>query len=72
MLICFFDIRSIIHFKYVSEGNTVNWTFHVEVLKRLIDAVRGKREELWRNCSLILLHNAMVQSSLKSVTVFSR
>jgi hypothetical protein len=42
MLICSFDIRGIIHFKFVSKGTTVNHTFYMEVLKRLIVAVRRK------------------------------
>jgi hypothetical protein len=46
MLICFFNIRGIIHFEFIPKGTTVNQTFCVEVLKRLIDAVRGKRGEL--------------------------
>jgi hypothetical protein len=46
MLICFFDIRGIIHFEFVPEGTTVNHTFYKEVLKRLTDALRHKRGEL--------------------------
>jgi hypothetical protein len=57
MLICFFDIRSIIHSEFVPEGTTVNQTFYVQVLKRLIVAVRRKRGELWRDCLLILRHD---------------
>jgi histone-lysine N-methyltransferase SETMAR len=63
MLFSFFDI---IHFEFVPEGTTVNQTFYLEVLKRLIDAVRHKRGELWRDRSLILHHdNAPVYSSLR-------
>jgi histone-lysine N-methyltransferase SETMAR len=54
MLICFFNIMGIIHFKFVLEGTNVNQTFYVEVLERLIDAMRCKRGELWRDRSLIL------------------
>jgi hypothetical protein len=39
MLICFFDN---IDFDYVPIGTTVNQTFYVEVLKRLVDAMRCK------------------------------
>jgi hypothetical protein len=46
MLICFLDVRGIIHFEFVPEGTTANQTFNVEVLKGLIDAVRRKRGEL--------------------------
>jgi hypothetical protein len=42
MLICFFDNRGFIHFEFVLEGTTVNRTFYMEMLKRLIDTVRGK------------------------------
>jgi hypothetical protein len=45
MLICFFDISSIVHFEFVVEGTTVNQTFYVEALKRLIDAARRKGGE---------------------------
>jgi hypothetical protein len=53
MLISFFDIRGIIHYEFVSEGNIVNQTFYVEALKRVTGAVKRKRGELWRDCSLI-------------------
>jgi transposase len=65
MLICFFDIRGIIHFEFVPEGTTVNETFYVELLKRLIDAVRHKRGELWIDRALILHDNAPAHSSLR-------
>jgi hypothetical protein len=42
MLIFFFDIGDIIHFEFIPEETTLNQTFYVEVLKRLIDAVRCK------------------------------
>jgi hypothetical protein len=66
MLICFFDISGIIHFEFVPVGATGNQAFYVEVLKRLIDAVRRKRGELWIGRSLILHHdNAPTYSSLQ-------
>jgi hypothetical protein len=40
MSICFFDIRGIVHFEFVPEGTTVDQAFYVEVLKRIIDAMR--------------------------------
>ena len=42
-LICFFDIKGLAHFKFVTQGQTVNQQFYLEVLKRLHDAVRRKR-----------------------------
>jgi hypothetical protein len=49
-------MRGNINFESVSEGTTVNQTIYVEVLKRLIGAMRSKRGELWGDCSLILHH----------------
>jgi hypothetical protein len=66
MLICFFDIRGAIHFESVLETTIVSHTFYVEALKQLISAVRRKRGELWRDCSLILHHdNAPTHSWLR-------
>jgi hypothetical protein len=66
ILICFFDIRSIVHFEFLPEGTIVNQTFFVDVLKRIIDAVRRKRGESWRDCSFIFHHeNAPAYSSLR-------
>jgi hypothetical protein len=73
MLICFFDVRGIIHFEFVPEGTTVNQTFYVEVLKRVIDAMRRKRGELWRDCSLILHHGSVpAHSSLQVLQFLAR
>jgi histone-lysine N-methyltransferase SETMAR len=41
--------------------------FYMEVLKRLIDTVRCKRRELWRDHSLLLHHNVLTQSSLQAL-----
>jgi hypothetical protein len=64
--------RCIIHFESVPEGTTVNRTLYMEVLQKLVDAVRRKRVELWRDRLLILHHdNTPAYSSLR-VAVFSR
>ena len=54
MLICFFDINGLVHFEFVLQGQTVNQQFYLEVLKRLRDAVRRKRPELWRSGEWLL------------------
>jgi hypothetical protein len=64
MLICFFDIRGIIHLEFVPEVITANQIFYV-VLKRLIDAVRRRRGDLWIDRALILHDNASEHSSLR-------
>ncbi|PNF33718.1 Solute carrier family 25 member 40 [Cryptotermes secundus] len=56
--------------KEIYSGTTVNQTFYVEVLKRLIDAVRCKRGELWRDQSLILYHDNAPAHALLQVLQF--
>jgi hypothetical protein len=41
-----FENRDIIDFEFVPEGNTVNQTIYVEVMKRLVDGMRYKRGDL--------------------------
>jgi hypothetical protein len=36
MLITFFDIRSIIHFGFILQGQTVNQAHYVEILKWIL------------------------------------
>jgi len=48
MLICFFDVRGLVHHEFVPPGQTVNQAFYLEVLKRLRNGVRQKRPDLWR------------------------
>jgi histone-lysine N-methyltransferase SETMAR len=67
MLICFFDIGCISQFESVPEGSTVNQTFY---MKRLIDAVKCKRGELWRDHSLFLHHNKSLAHSSLQVSQF--
>jgi hypothetical protein len=47
MLITFMDIKHIIHYEFISQGQTVNQAYYMEMLKRLHEAVRRKRPELW-------------------------
>jgi hypothetical protein len=49
MPITFFDIKGIVRFEFISQGQTVNETYYVEILKRLHEAVCRKRPELCIN-----------------------
>jgi transposase len=64
MLLVFFDWQGIINHEFVPRGQTVNKVFYVAVLKRLREAVRRKRLQLWTNQSWVLYHdNAPAHSS---------
>ena len=46
MLIAFFDIKGIVHFKFPPQSQTVNQYVYKEILRRLMRTVREKRRDL--------------------------
>lgn len=54
MLIIFFDSHGIVHQEFVPQGQTVNKVFYCEVLRRLREKMRKKRQNLWRAGDWIL------------------
>jgi hypothetical protein len=56
LLITFFDIKATVHFKCILQRQTVNRAYYVEILKRLLEAVRRKSLEL-RSSNWVLHHN---------------
>ncbi|GAB1868087.1 Mariner Mos1 transposase [Camponotus japonicus] len=65
MLICFFDVRGIIHKEFVPQGHTVNGEFYREVLRRLRNRIRRARPQMWADKSFVLHHdNAPAHTSL--------
>jgi mannosyltransferase OCH1-like enzyme len=47
MLVCFFDLKKIVHYEFIAQRQTVNQRCCVEVLTRLQGSVQRKRPELW-------------------------
>jgi hypothetical protein len=54
MMVVFFDIRRVIMIEWISEGQTVNQKYNLEVLTKLRERVRKKRPELWKKKPWIL------------------
>ena len=51
-----FDCNGVLHHEFLPQCRTVNKEYYLEVMRRLRQAIRQKRAELWKNQSWIL-HN---------------
>jgi hypothetical protein len=45
----FFDNKGTVNFEFIPQGQTVSQAYYLETTKRLREAVRRKRPELWPN-----------------------
>ena len=53
----FFDIKGIVHKEFIPRGQSVNYEFYCEVLRRLREKVRRLRPQLWREQTWLLHHD---------------
>ncbi|UYV75690.1 hypothetical protein LAZ67_13001026 [Cordylochernes scorpioides] len=66
MLTVFFDYQGIFHHVFQQQGSTITAHSYLGVLRHLREAIRKKRQELWRSKSWILHHdNAPAHTALK-------
>ena len=64
MLTVFFDHEGVVHHEYAPPGQTITKDYYIEVFRRLRDAVRRKRQQLWASGDWLLHHeNAPAYSS---------
>jgi len=65
LLTVFFDYNGVVHHEFLPQGRTVNKEYYLEVMRRLRDAIRKKRPNLWKDNSWLLHHdNAPAHTSL--------
>ena len=57
MLTVFFDYRGVVHSEYLPPGQIVNKDYYLGVMRRLRDAIRRKRPDLWADKNWILHHD---------------
>lgn len=57
LLTVFFDYRGVVHYEFLPDGQTVNKEYYLGVMRRLREAIRQKRRDLWQNNSWILHHD---------------
>jgi len=70
MLLNFFDIRGIVHYEFVPNGQVVNQVYYLEVLEKLREKVKWKRPELFANNSWIFHHDNASAHMVLSVREF--
>jgi hypothetical protein len=65
ILITFFSVKGIIHFKFIPQSQTVTQAYYVEIMKLLCEAVHRKRPEFWPNTWI--LHHDVAPSTLAAL-----
>jgi hypothetical protein len=63
-LITFKDMKCIVHFEFIPQGQIQNQAYYLEILKRLHEAVRRKRPELWPSDWVFQHNNAPAHKAL--------
>jgi len=62
---CFYN-KGTVHFEFTPQGQTTNQAYYVEILKRIREAVRRKRPELWPNNWILHHDNAPTHKALSA------
>ena len=70
MLIAFFDVRGIVHKEFLPQGQTINQHIYKDILRRLMQSVREKRQELWDEKSWVLHHDNAPSHNALSIREF--
>ena len=65
MLVCFFDHKSIVHYEFIAQGQTVNQQCYSEVVTRLRESVRRKRPGLWPDKQILHHDSAPAHDALR-------
>jgi hypothetical protein len=58
MLITFLDIKGIVNKEFVLSGQTANFAYYRDVLRRLRKNVRRLRPEIWRQKNWLFHHDS--------------
>src|SRR5580692_1661011 len=63
-------LRGIVHMEFLPQRQTINQHVYKDILKRLLRAVREKRQGLWQNKSWLLHHDNAPAHNALSVRQF--
>jgi transposase len=63
---CFLYIQGTVITEWVPSGQTANEQYYIEVLRKLLERLRRKRTELWRNRWILHQDNAPANNALSA------
>ena len=66
----FFDAMGIVPHEFVPQGQTVNQEVYICVLRRMSEAIRSRRPDLWTSGQWNLLHDNVRPHTALSVSRF--
>jgi hypothetical protein len=69
-LFFFSDARDIVHHEFVPQGQTINQEVYISVLRRMRDALRRRRPDLWASGQWAVLHDTARPHTALSVSRF--
>ena len=49
LLSVFFDCNGLVHHEFLAQGHMVSKEYYLGVMQRLLEVIRQKRTELWKN-----------------------
>jgi hypothetical protein len=64
-VVCFFDHKGIVHYKFIAQGQMVKQQCYLEVMTRLWESVQRKRPELWPDEWILQHDNVPVHYALR-------
>jgi hypothetical protein len=70
MIIVIFDVRSIVHHEFIPQRQTVNQEFYISIVRRIREALRHRRPDLWASGQWTLLHDNARPHTAVSVNRF--
>jgi len=65
MLVCFFEHKGIVHYEFISQGQTVSQQCYLELLTRLRECVWRKKPGLWPDKWILDLDSAPVHDAVR-------
>jgi hypothetical protein len=64
LLITLFNIKGIVHFEFIPQGDIVNQAYYAEILKQLHEVMRGQKPEFWPSDCIVHNNNAPAHKAL--------